>query len=121
MNTKLSAAENRVAEIIWDNEPLPSSRLVELCEAALSWKKSTTYTILKRLCEKGVFKNEEGVITSTIGRTAFSAARSREVVDKSFGGSLPKFIAAFTATEKLEREEIDEIQSLIDEYRRKNQ
>lgn len=112
---KLGEVETAFANLIWDNEPLTSSHLVELCGEQLSWKKSTTYTVLRRLCQKGVFQNEGGVVTSLIGREEFSARQSEEFVDQAFDGSLPKFLAAFASRKKLSGEEIAELQRLIDE------
>lgn len=117
---KLGEVETAFANLIWDNEPLPSSRLVELCGERLSWKKSTTYTVLRRLCQKGVFQNEGGVVTSRMSREEFAARQSREFVDQAFDGSLPKFVAAFASRKKLSVEEIEQLQRLIDESRDPN-
>lgn len=114
---KLGDAEATFAALIWDNEPLSSSRLVELCGERLSWKKSTTYTVLRRLCQRGIFRNEGGTVTSLLSREEFDALRSREFVDRSFDGSLPRFLAAFARRQKLSGEEIEELQRLIDENR----
>lgn len=114
---RLGEVETAFANLIWDNEPLTSSRLVELCGEKLSWKKSTTYTVLRRLCQKGVFQNEGGVVTSLIGREEFAARQSEEFVDQAFDGSLPRFLAAFASRKKLSGEEIAELQKLIDENR----
>ncbi len=115
---KLGEVESAFANLIWDNEPLPSSKLVELCAQKLDWKKSTTYTVLRRLCERGIFQNEGGTVTALISREDFAARRSEEFVDQTFDGSLPQFLAAFTRRKKLSREEIDQLQRLIDENRR---
>jgi len=115
---KLGEVEAAFAALIWDNEPLPSSRLVELCADKLEWKKSTTYTVLRRLCQRGIFQNEGGMVTSLISREEFAARQSEEFVDQAFGGSLPKFLAAFTTRKKLGSEEIEQLQRLIDESRR---
>lgn len=114
---KLGEIEAAFAALIWENEPLPSARLVELCSEKLSWKKSTTYTVLRRLCQRGIFQNEGGVVTSLIPREEFAALQSQEFVDQTFDGSLPQFLAAFTRRKKLSREEIDQLQRLIDESR----
>ena len=111
---RLGEVETAFANLIWNNEPLTSSRLVELCGERLSWKKSTTYTVLRRLCQKGVFQNEGGVVTSRIGREEFAARQSEEFVDQTFDGSLPKFLAAFASRKKLSGEEIAELQKLIE-------
>lgn len=113
----LGEVESAFANLIWDNEPLSSSRLVELCGETLDWKKSTTYTVLRRLCQRGIFRNEGGTVTSLLSREEFDALRSREFVDRSFDGSLPRFLAAFARRQKLSGEEIEELQRLIDENR----
>lgn len=114
---RLGEVEAASAALIWDSEPLSSSRLVELCAEKLDWKKSTTYTVLRRLCQKGIFRNEGGVVTSLISRDEFAARQSEEFVDQAFDGSLPKFLAAFTRRKKLSNEEIEQLQRLIDENR----
>lgn len=118
LDYKLGAMETRFAELIWDNEPISSGDLVKLCEKELSWKKSTTYTMLRRLCERGIFQNADSVITSLISRQDFVALQSEKFVDETFDGSLPRFLAAFTRRKKLSEKEIDELQKLIDESRR---
>lgn len=114
---KLGEVETAFANLIWDNEPLSSSRLVELCGEKLSWKKSTTYTVLRRLCQKGVFQNEGGVVTARMSREEFAARQSREFVEQAFDGSLPKFLTAFASRKRLSADEIDQLQRLIDESR----
>ena len=114
--TKLGAVESHFADIIWQNEPLASGELVRLCEKELDWKKSTTYTVLKKLCEKGIFQNNAGTVTSLISKQDFYAAQSEKFVDETFKGSLPAFIAAFTKRKKLSMEEISEIRRMIDSY-----
>lgn len=118
LDYKLGAMETRFAELIWDNEPISSGDLVKLCEKELSWKKSTTYTMLRRLCERGIFRNADSVITSLISRQDFAALQSEKFVEETFDGSLPRFLAAFTRRKKLSQKEIDELQKLIDESRR---
>ncbi|MBR4150807.1 MAG: BlaI/MecI/CopY family transcriptional regulator [Firmicutes bacterium] len=115
---RLGEVEARFADIIWNNEPLGSGELVRLCEEELGWKKSTTYTVLKKLCSRGIFRNEGGVVSSLMSRGDFYAAQSSEVVEESFGGSLPSFIAAFTSRNRLSGEEVAEIKALIDAYGR---
>ncbi len=115
---KLGEVEAAFAALIWEHEPPPSAKLVELCGEKLSWKKSTTYTVLRRLCQRGIFQNEGGVVTSRISREEFAALQSQEFVDQTFDGSLPQFLAAFTRHKELSREEIEQIQKLIDESRR---
>ncbi|WP_342565998.1 BlaI/MecI/CopY family transcriptional regulator [Paenibacillus sp. FSL R7-0345] len=112
---KLTETEARLAELIWKGEPLPSGELVKLCEAELGWKKSTTYTMLKRLEGKGVFINEDGTVFSRISKEDFHADQSKQFVEETFGGSLPRFLAAFTRSRKLEDKEIDELLKLIHE------
>ena len=115
---RMGAIESRFADMIWDNEPVPSPELVKLAEQELNWKKSTTYTVLKRLCERGIFQNQGGVVTSLISRQAFYAVQSEKFVEETFSGSLPAFLAAFTTRKKLSEEEIAELQALIDQSRR---
>ncbi|MBU5626319.1 BlaI/MecI/CopY family transcriptional regulator [Oscillibacter sp. MSJ-2] len=114
---RLGAVETRFAELIWDNEPLSSGELVRLCERELEWKKSTTYTILRRLCERGIFQNSGGAVTSLLSRQEFYARQSEEFVDEAFHGSLPRFLTAFSMRKKLSKQEIDELQRFIDEHR----
>lgn len=114
---RLGEVEAAFAALIWDHEPLTSSRLVELCADRLEWKKSTTYTVLRRLCQRGIFQNEGGVVTSLVSREEFAARQSEEFVDQAFDGSLPQFLAAFTRRKKLSQEEIEQLQRLIDESR----
>ena len=114
--TKLGAVESRFADIIWQNEPLTSGELVKFCETELQWKKSTTYTVLKKLCEKGIFRNDGGTVTSMISKQDFYAVQSEKFVDETFDGSLPAFFAAFTKRKKLSMEEITQIRRMIDSY-----
>lgn len=115
---KLGAIEAKFADLIWNNEPLSSRELVALCEKELNWKKSTTYTILRRLCERGIFKNKDGVVTSLITKTEFHSLQSEEFVEETFNGSFPQFLAAFTKRKKLSEQDIEELQRFIDENRR---
>ena len=115
---KLGAVERRFADLIWDNEPISSGELVKLCETELSWKKSTTYTVLKKLCARGIFRNEHGTVTSRLSRQEFAARQSQQFVDETFHGSLPAFLAAFSRRKKLSDEEVTQLQQLIDENRR---
>lgn len=114
---KLTEAETKFAEIIWTNAPLKSSWLVKLCETELIWKKSTTYTMLKRLEDKGIFQNENGMVSARIEKEDFYAVQSRQFVAETFDGSLPRFVAAFTRRKKLSEKEIEELQQLIDAHR----
>ena len=115
---KLGAVEARFADIIWEQEPLTSTELVKLAAQELNWKKSTTYTILKRLCERGLFQNRDGTVISLLSREEFYAVQSERFVEETFDGSLPAFLTAFTARKKLSDEEISQLQSLIDRSRR---
>lgn len=113
---QMGAVESRFADIIWENEPITSTELTHRCEAALQWKKSTTYTVLKRLCEKGIFQNQGGTVTSLISRQDFYALQSEKFVAETFDGSLPAFLAAFTARKSLSSEEVNLLRRMIDEY-----
>ena len=112
----LGVVETKFAEIIWENEPLASGQLVKLCEAELNWKKPTTYTVLRKLCERGIFKNEGGIVTSLVSEQDYYALQSEKFVEETFDGSLPAFFAAFTKRKQLSAEEIDELRRLIDSY-----
>ncbi len=113
---KLGEVEELFAEIIWSNEPLSSGELVCLCSERLEWKKSTTYTVLKKLCSKGIFKNENGTVSSLITKEQYESFQSKQFVDETFGGSLPAFLAAFTRQKKLSSKEIEEIRRMIEDY-----
>ena len=115
---KLGEIETIFADIIWDNEPLSSRRLAELALERLDWKRTTTYTILKRLCDRELFKNEGGTVTSLVSREEFYARQSEMFVEETFHGSLPAFLAAFGSRKKLSDSEIDELQKVIDSMRR---
>ena len=112
---KLGAVESRFADIIWRNEPLTSGQLVQLCQQELNWKKPTTYTVLRKLCERGIFQNVEGMVSSVISRKDFYAMQSEKFVEETFEGSLPAFLAAFTTRKALSPEEIAQIRCLIDQ------
>lgn len=114
--TKLGAIESRFADIIWANEPLSTAQLVKLCEKELNWKRTTTYTVLKRLSERGLFENNGGEVTSLISRKEFYAKQSESFINETFAGSLPAFLAAFTSNKRLSQKEISEIKNLIDSY-----
>ena len=115
---KMGAVESRFADMIWSNEPVSSTELVRMAAEKLEWKKSTTYTVLKRLCERGIFQNRDGVVTSLLSRDEFYALQSERFVEETFSGSLPAFLAAFTTRKKLSEQEIAELQTLIDQSRR---
>ena len=113
---QLGTIEARFADLIWEKEPLTSAELVKHCEALLQWKKSTTYTVLKRLCEKGIFRNENGTISSLISRQDFYALQSERFVEERFQGSLPAFLAAFTSRKQLSPEEVSTLRRMIEDY-----
>lgn len=114
---KIFESEFRFCEILWEHEPVTSSELVCLCNERLEWKKSTTYTVIRRLSERGVVKSEGAVVTSLVSREDVQSAESTEVVERTFSGSLPSFIAAFTRKKSLSKQEVDEIQKIIDTYK----
>ena len=118
---KLAESEERFAELIWQNEPIGSGDLVKLSEKEMNWKKSTTYTVLKKLCEKGIFKNENAVVTSLISRDEYYAKQSIWFVDDTFGGSLPKFLTAFISGKKISRQQAEELKRMIDEHKEAEQ
>ena len=111
---RLGLVEARFADLIWQNAPISSGALVRLCEQELDWKKSTTYTVLKKLCDRGIFKNENSVVTACMTKAEFHARQSERFVEETFAGSLLAFIAAFTKRKKLSSREIDEIRRMID-------
>lgn len=111
---RLGAVESRFADIIWANEPLSSRELVRLCEAELHWKKPTTYTVLRKLCERGIFQNQDSIVSARITREEFHAMQSEKFVEETFEGSLPAFLAAFTTRKALTGEEIAQIRAMID-------
>ena len=114
---RLGAVEARFADLIWENAPITSGELVKLAEKEMSWKKSTTYTILRRLCEKGIFTNDNGTVRSVMTKQEWSALQSEKFIEETFDGSLPGFLAAFTTRKKLSDEEISELLKLIEENR----
>ncbi len=116
MDYQLGTVESRFADIIWSHEPLSSTELSRLCEDELKWKKSTTYTVLKRLCDKGLFQNVKGTVSSLVSREEFYSAKSEQFVNDAFHGSLPAFIAAFSKRNRLTETEIAELRRLVDEY-----
>lgn len=118
MEFEIGAVQERFVDLIWKNEPIGSGELVKLCEKELNWKKPTTYTVLRRLCEKGVLQNENGIVTSLISRDAYYSAKSERVVEDSYEGSLPAFIAAFLSRGKLSEKEAEEIQAMIEAFRK---
>ena len=115
---RLGEAEAVFADIIWKNEPLPSRVLAELAEQRLKWKRTTAYTVLKRLCDRGLFQNDGGMVTSLVSREEFYARQSERFVEDTFQGSLPAFLAAFSSRKKLSDSEIQELEKIIDSMRR---
>ena len=113
---QMGAIESHFADIIWENEPISSTELSKLSEQLLNWKKSTTYTVLKRLCDKGIFKNEKGEVTSLISKQEFYSVRSERFVEETFSGSLPAFLAAFTARKSLTPDEVAQLKKMVAEY-----
>ena len=114
---KLGAIETRFAEIIWANAPLTTNQLIKLCADELEWKRTTTYTVLKKLCEKGIFKTENSMVFVVISKSEFEGLQSEQFVEEIFKGSLPAFLTAFNSRKKLSEQEIDEIQKMIDQMR----
>ena len=113
---KIFESEYRFCLILWDNEPVSSGKLVELCKESLGWSKATTYTVIRRLSERGVLKNENTIVTSLISKEEAQKSRLEEMVEETFEGSMPAFIAAFSKTKKLTRQEVDQLKALIDSF-----
>lgn len=113
---RLGAVEQRFAELIWANAPIGSGELVKLCQQALNWKKPTTYTVLRKLCERGLFQNTDGCVTPLISKEEYMSLQSEKFVEDTFDGSLPAFLAAFTARKPLSEKEIAQILAMIDAY-----
>ena len=117
---KIFESEYRFCLILWETEPVGSGTLVQLCRERLGWKPTTTYTVIKRLSERGVLKNENAVVTSLVSKEQVKAAEMDALMEKTFEGSLPAFLAAFTRNRKLSAREVDEVQAMIDRYREEN-
>ncbi len=115
---ELGAIQERFAGIVWDNEPVSSGELAKICEKELNWKRPTTYTVLRKLCEKGILQNDNGTVSSLISREEFYSAKSERIVEDSYKGSLPAFVASFVSRKTLSAEEADEIQKMIDAFKR---
>lgn len=115
---KIFESEYRFCLILWEHEPVKSSELVNLCKEQLGWKPTTTYTVIKRLSERGVLKNENTIVSSLVSKDEVQASEINEMVEKTFEGSLPAFIAAFTKHQKISEKEIDEVQKMIDRFRK---
>ena len=114
---KIFESEYRFCLIMWEREPVTTSELVKLCQEQLGWKRTTTYTVIKRLGERGILKNEDGMVTSLVSKEAAQAREINELVEEKFQGSLPAFIAAFTKRQDISNEELDEVQRMIDRIR----
>lgn len=115
---KIHESEYRFCLILWANEPIKASELVKLCQKQLGWKRTTTYTVIKRLCERNILKNENGMVTSIVSKEEAQEYEIEELVDKKFEGSLPAFLAAFTRHQKLSEKDLDEVQDMIDRMRK---
>ena len=115
---KMGLLESKFADFIWNNEPIASGQLVKMAERELSWKSTTSYTVLKRLCERGIFQNQGGTVTSLISRDEFYALQSERFVEETFDGSLPAFLAAFGSRKKMSDAEIEDLKKIIDGFRR---
>lgn len=116
---QMGAVESRFADIIWENEPISSTELSKRSEKILNWKKSTTYTVLKRLCEKGIFQNNKGTVTSVISKQDFYSVQSERFVKETFNGLLPAFLTAFTARKSLSPEEVAQLRQIVADYEEK--
>lgn len=114
METKLGLVESRFADIVWKNEPLSTRTLVEICRKELDWERTTTYTVLKKLCLRGIFETKNSMVTALVSKEEFYAIRSEQFVKECFQGSLPAFVAAFTSRQKLSREELSELKRLME-------
>ena len=117
---EIGEVQERFANLVWDHEPIPSGQLVKLCEQELNWKKPTTYTVLRKLCEKGLFRNEDGLVSAVLTREQFPSRRSEQFVDNAFHGSLPAFVAAFARGRRLSEKEVRQLQQLIDDSGKEN-
>lgn len=117
MSHKLTESEQRFADIIWQRQPIGSGELVKICEKEMGWKKSTTYTVLKNLCQKGILINENAIVSSLITKDEYYSNQSIRFVEDTFGGSLPKFLTAFINNKKLSKHQAEELKKLIDEHK----
>ena len=113
---KIFESEYRFCLILWEHEPVPSGKLVQLAKENLGWSKATTYTVIRRLSERGVLKNENTIVTSLISKEDAQKSRLEEMVEETFEGSMPAFIAAFSKSKRLSREEVEQLRQLIDSY-----
>lgn len=112
----MTQAENELAQIIWEAEPVQSGQLVKLAAERLGWKKSTTYTVLRKICENGIFQNNDTVVSSLMSREEYARRKGENYLEENYGGSLPKFVAAFLQHRKLSRKDLEELEKLIDDY-----
>ena len=117
---ELGAIQERFADIVWAHEPIASGELAKICEKELNWKRPTTYTVLRKLCEKGLLQNSNGTVTSLVSRKEFYSAKSEQIIEDSYKGSLPAFIAAFISKKHISAGEADEIQKMIDAFKKEN-
>lgn len=113
----MTEAEMQLAQIIWEQEPISSGQLVKLAAERLNWKKSTTYTVLRKICENGIFQNERTMVTSTMSQEEYTRRKGEQYLEENYNGSLPGFVAAFLKKKKLSRQEIEELSRMIEEYR----
>lgn len=113
---KLGEMEQKFADLIWENAPIGSGDLTRLCEKAFAWKRTTTYTMLKRLCDRKIFENDNGTVTALMTKEEFRAAQGEQFINETFDGSLPRFLAAFSRRKKLSDKEILELKRMIDTY-----
>lgn len=113
---KLGEMEQKFAELIWMHEPVPSGELVKLCAAGFNWKRTTTYTMLKRLCQRNIFINENGIVKALMSKEEFLAAQGEQFLEEHFDGSLPLFLTAFSKRKKLDRNEVEELKKLIENF-----
>ena len=112
----MTQAENELAQIIWESEPVQSGQLVKLAQQRLGWKKSTTYTVLRKICENGIFKNEDTIVTSMMSREEYAGRKGENYLEENYNGSLPNFVASFLQHKKLNRKELEELEQLISKY-----
>ena len=115
---ELGIIQERFASIVWEFEPISSGELAKICEKELNWKRPTTYTVLRKLCEKGILQNKGGIVSSLVSRDEFYSAKSERIIEDSYGGSLPAFIASFVSNKTISAEEAAQIQKMIDEFNR---
>ena len=115
---ELGNIQERFADIIWTHEPIGSRELANICEKELGWKRPTTYTVLRKLCEKGLFQNNEGTVSSVVPKDEYYSVKSKQIIEQSYNGSLPSFVAAFVSRKSISEEEVSELQKLIDSFRK---